>query len=73
MQRAGEISQLEVHPPFKIEINNRPVCTVILDFAYVTKAGDRVYEDVKGHMTALSALKRKMVEAAYMIDVEIVK
>lgn len=73
MQRAGEIHQIEVHPPFKIEINNRPICTVVLDFAYVTKAGDKVHEDVKGHTTALSALKKKMVEAAHQIDVEIVK
>lgn len=73
MEKAGEISGLEVHPVFPIEIQGRPVCKVILDFRYADKNGDVVYEDVKGQQTALSALKKKMVEAQYGIDVEIIR
>jgi hypothetical protein len=72
-ERAHEISGIRIHPAFHIEIQGRPICKVILDFAYTTKDGDDVYVDVKGVDTALSKLKRKMVEAAYGIDVEVVK
>lgn len=30
----GSISDVEVHPRFKIEINRVKICTVVLDFAY---------------------------------------
>lgn len=73
MEKAGEISGLKVHPVFPIEIQGRPVCKVILDFSYKDKNGDDVHEDVKGVDTALSKLKRKMVEAQYAIDVEVVR
>lgn len=73
MEKAGEISGLEVHPVYPIEIQGRPVCKVILDFSYKTKDGDDVHEDVKGVDTALSRLKRKMVEAQYSINVEVVR
>jgi len=73
LERNGDISGLKVHPVFPVEIAGRPICKVILDFRYEDKNGDEVFEDVKGKDTALSRLKRKMVEAVYNIDVEIVR
>lgn len=73
--KAKEIVDLIVHPRYPIVwpgTENR-ICFVELDFAYVDKRGVRHYEDVKGCMTALSNLKRKLVEAAHGIKVDIVR
>jgi hypothetical protein len=63
---------IEVHPRFPIFIQGIKVCDVVLDFKYTMTSGT-YYEDVKGHDTALSRLKRKMVEAAYGIKVEVLR
>ena len=72
-ERAGEISNINVHPSFPIEIMGRPICKVVLDFVYTDKNGDDRYIDVKGMKTAISILKKKMCEAQYGIDIEWVK
>lgn len=73
LERAGEVSDIKVHPVFPVEVNGIQVCKVILDFSYTDKNGCQVHEDTKGQDTALSRLKRRMVEAAYSIDVVIVR
>lgn len=73
LARAGDIADLEVHPVFPIVINNRSICKVELDFRYTTETGEIFIEDVKGAATALSSLKRKLVEAVHGITVEIIK
>lgn len=72
LQRAGEISSLQIHPIFSIDIGKRHVCHVELDFSYLEK-GKLVYEDVKGHDNALSRLKRKLVEAMHNINVTVIR
>ena len=71
--RAGEISQLRVHPKWPIRIADTPICQVELDFEYRDRLGKLHYEDVKGVMTALSSLKRKLVEATHGIEVELLR
>ena len=71
-QMAGEIWNLEVHPKYSIDLNDTHICTVILDFRYKTSCGT-IVEDVKGMDTAISRLKRKMVEAQHGIKVEVIK
>ena len=74
MQRSGWISELVLQPVFKIEINEVVVCKVILDFSYrVAATGRVVWEDVKGKQTAISALKKKLVEAAHRIEVDLIR
>ena len=73
LERAGEISELTVHPRYPITINHQLVCIVELDFSYRDKQGLPHTDDVKGFDTALSKLKRKMVCAAHGIEVNIVK
>ena len=73
LERAGEVSDIKVHPVFPVEVNGIQVCKVILDFTYTDKHGCTVHEDTKGNDTAMSRLKRRMVEAAYSIDVVIVR
>lgn len=69
-QNAKLISNLTLHPVFPIWFNMIRICDVELDFAY-DKDGGKIYEDVKGHDTEMSRLKRKLVEAFYKIKVEI--
>ena len=64
LERAGHIRQIELQPVYKIEIGGKHVCKVILDFRYFD-GEQRVVEDVKGRDTAVSRLKRKLVEASY--------
>lgn len=73
LEMAKEIAHLKVHPTYSIDINGRHICTVELDFSYFDKHTVFHVEDVKGVDTALSKLKRKLVEAAHNIAVEIVR
>jgi hypothetical protein len=64
LERAGEISRLELQPRYDITINGVKVCTYVGDFRYMTK--DRVVtEDVKGVRTPIFRLKKKLVESLY--------
>jgi len=73
MQKAGQISRLELQPVFKIEINGKKICTYKADFQYIDKNirgmdgqyGAMVVEDVKGMKTPVYRLKKKLVEASY--------
>ena len=71
LEKAGQINALEVHPRFPISINGKLICNAFLDFKYFCIDGP-IYEDVKGCKTALSSLKKKMVEAEYGIKVTII-
>lgn len=80
-EKAGEISQLELQPVFKLDIEgrNHPHRIVncgkaIMDFRYFDEAArKRITVDVKGLDTSTSRLKRKLVEALYGITVMVVK
>jgi len=78
LQRAKQISELELQPPFDLFVANvwGPEPTGLLvkvgryvaDFAY-RRNGERVFEDVKGVRTETYRLKKKMVEATYGIRI----
>jgi Protein of unknown function (DUF1064) len=71
--KAGEISELRVHPKFPIEINDIKVCDVEMDFVYRDVATARYHViDVKGRDNALSKLKRRLFEAFTRMTVEII-
>lgn len=75
MERARIIWNLELQPAYSIiwpRVDVK-ICTVKLDFRYKDGDGIMHIEDVKGQDTALSKLKRKLVEAAYDITVELIK
>lgn len=74
LERAGEISHLQLQPKYPIVINGVKICDVFLDFQFRDKNGKLRVIDVKGFDTAMSKMKRKMVEAVYPgVKVEIVK
>lgn len=62
LEDAGEIDRLEQQPEFRVEINGKLICRYVADFAWFTK-DCRVIEDVKGTVTPVFNLKKKMVEA----------
>lgn len=68
LERAGEISDLELQPQFPIVINQKKVATYIADFRYKEK-GQVVIEDAKGMRTDVYILKKKIVEALYSIKI----
>lgn len=71
---AGLITHFERQPRYKIVINGKLICTVILDFQYrEADTGILHVIDVKGVDDKYSQLKRKLVEAMYPITVELVK
>jgi len=69
LQKAGEIKELELQYPFKIEIENKHICTYYCDFIYQDKHGNMIVEDVKGIRTSIYRLKKKLVEAYYGIKI----
>ncbi len=77
LEKAGEISDLELQPKFPIYVCRRQngelhhVCTYIADFKYrAGKNGLLTIEDSKGIRTPVYRLKRKMVEAQYDIQIQ---
>ncbi len=76
LQKAGEITHLELQPAFRLAIDGRPVlikshgypngrqAKYVADFAY-WDGEKRVVEDAKGFRTDAYKLKRAIVEAMY--------
>lgn len=80
LERAGEISGLQVHPTYQLlapyirrdGVKVRGI-TYKADFAYV-EHGVRIVEDVKGVQTQVFKLKRKLFEKRYpAIDFRIIQ
>ncbi len=86
LERAGEISDLRVHPKFPLMCGTVDIkirsgryhggrkISYYADFSYIDKkTHERIVEDVKGVDTAISRLKRGIVEAQYGVQVVIVR
>lgn len=61
---AGRITRLEQQPRFDVRINGDLVCKYIADFAW-QQDDLKVVEDVKGMVTPIFNLKKKLVEATH--------
>ncbi|MES2173865.1 MAG: DUF1064 domain-containing protein [Pseudomonadota bacterium] len=64
LETDGEITGLRQQPSFAINIGDSYICTYVADFGYDI-GGCRIVEDVKGVLTPVFALKRKLVEATH--------
>lgn len=74
LQAAGEITELELQPRFKLNVNGIQVCTYIGDFTYWhVHSKKRVTEDVKGVETKDFKLKAKLFRAVFGHDIVLVK
>ena len=73
LERAGKISHLELQPVYECIVNGKKICSYKADFRYFTKTGN-IVEDVKGYITPMFKLKKKLVEAIYSgVTIEVIK
>jgi hypothetical protein len=68
LEHAGVITGLELQVPFEININGIHITTYKADFVYYEN-GRKIVEDSKGMRERLFKMKKKMVKAAYDIDI----
>lgn len=73
LRRHGSIGPVEYQPRYAIAVNGVKICDYVADFAYFTKAGVQVVEDVKGFRTPVYKLKKKLFEAIYKTKLTEVK
>lgn len=68
-QKAKVISGLQLQVRYDIIINDQLVCFYKADFVYIEK-GETVVEDVKGMLTPMYRLKKKLMKACHNIDIK---
>lgn len=68
LENSGEISDLKCQVTFTITVNNRKICRYIADFTYIEN-GVFVVEDVKGRITDVYRLKKKLMLACHSIEI----
>lgn len=64
LENAGSISLLQQQPEFPVVVNGKKICVYKGDFSYFV-GDERVIVDVKGVVTPIFSLKKKLVEALY--------
>ena len=74
MEKAGTIARLELQPTYQIMVKGKHIANYRADFRYVvlTEYGsiDRlIVEDVKGMVTDVYIMKKKLVEAIYELEI----
>ena len=74
-QRIGEISGLQIHPRFRLEVKGEKVCTYCADFQYYVchydiKGSALVVEDVKGVKTAVYKLKKRLMKTILGVEIK---
>ena len=68
--KCGALDNLELQPRFQLVVNGQKVGEYRADFAYRDRPGNAlVVEDVKGMVTPVYRLKKKLVEAQYGITI----
>lgn len=64
----GVISDLELHPPYRLVVNGVLIATYIADFRYA-RGGRTVVEDVKGVKTPSYRMKKNLMRALFDIEI----
>lgn len=70
--KADRIRNLDRQVPFRIEVGGKLVCKYLADFVYDEYQGGNwvhIVEDVKGFMTPVYRLKKKLMAACLNIDI----
>ncbi len=68
MLRDGKITDLRLQVSHQITVNGFKVCRYISDFEY-TEDGKPIVEDVKGRITDVYRLKKKLMAACLGIEI----
>lgn len=69
LKRAGEITGWSPQPRFRFELHGVKICDYVGDFKVFYKDGREVIEDVKGVLTDVYKIKKKLMKAFYNIDI----
>lgn len=74
MVASGMIDRLELQPTYPISVKSKHIANYRADFRYVVlteygSIGKLVIEDVKGMITDVYTIKKKLVEAIYEIEI----
>ncbi len=70
LQRAKEISCLQLQPKFDLIVNGKKIGFYKADFSYIDeKTGKTIVEDTKGYTTQTYRIKKKLIKALYNIDI----
>ncbi len=70
LEKAGHIKDMKLQPKFPIEVRGKKICTYVADFTYFhCGIKEKVVEDVKGFITPVYKLKRKLMKAVHGIDI----
>jgi len=70
--RAGEISDLQIHPSYELTIKCVKIGSYKPDFRFLDKTGSLVIEDVKGVVSQAASLRIRVFEACYGLTVTII-
>lgn len=71
LERNGEISNLQLQVSYPIIVSGQKICTYRADFVYADEVtGQVVVEDVKGMVTPVYRLKKKLMLAVYGISIQ---
>ena len=73
MENAGVIKNLKMQTSLPFIFEGKKIFTYKPDFEYDDSDGKHHYVDVKGMETPVFRLKKKLIEAQYKIEIEIVK
>lgn len=71
LEKSGEISDLRLQPKYELQegfaYRGKRIrsITYIADFAYTSKSGEKIVEDVKGMKTDVYQMKRKLFLKKY--------
>ena len=68
LERAGEITELQLEVTYTIVVNNVKICSYRADFVY-REHGFLIVEDCKGYRTPVYKLKKKLMKACYGIEI----
>lgn len=63
-----DITSLSLQVPYKIVVNGQLICRYIADFVYM-QDGKTIVEDVKGRITDVYRLKKKLMKVCHNIDI----
>ena len=70
LQRAGAIEELELQPRLLLVVAKIKIGTYVGDFRYRDMVtGDMILEDVKGVLTPVYRIKKRLVKALHGIDI----
>jgi hypothetical protein len=70
LEKGGELGDLKFQPRYKLVVDEVTICTYVADFSYIdVRAQKYVVEDVKGVLTPVYRLKKKLMMAIHGIEI----